>query len=127
LLKDVNLADLLRSEAVSEVRQRAQHTAPALHARTVEELALIFQDVGDLTTLEIADRCAVDPAGWVGQLAGSQRIVSMSIPTAHGLETRVGRGRVCRRICSRLRNATKFNFAVRRRSAPARSICTPIR
>jgi len=88
LLKDVDLADLLRPEAVSEVRQRVQHTAPAVHARTAEELALLFQDFGDLSTLEIADRCAVDPAGWIGKLAGSQRIVQMTIPTAHGVEAR---------------------------------------
>jgi ATP-dependent Lhr-like helicase len=88
LLKDVDLADLLRPEAVSEVRQRVQRTAPAVHARTAEELALLFQEVGDLSTLEIAERCAVDPAGWIGQLAGSQRIAQMSIPTAHGAEAR---------------------------------------
>ncbi len=88
LLKDVNLADLLRPEAVSEVRQRVQHTLPTAHARTAEELALLFQEMGDLSALEIAARCAVDPAGWIGQLAGSQRIVPMSIPTAHGVEAR---------------------------------------
>jgi ATP-dependent Lhr-like helicase len=55
--KDVDLADLLRPEAVSEVRQRLQHTAPAAHARTAEELALLFQTLGDLSTLEIAERC----------------------------------------------------------------------
>jgi len=88
LLKDVDLADLLRPEAISEVRQRVQRTAPAAHARTAEELALLFQEVGDLSTLEIADRCAVNPAGWIGQLAGSQRIVAMRIPTAHGVEDR---------------------------------------
>jgi ATP-dependent Lhr-like helicase len=84
LLKDVDLAGLLRPEAVSEVRERLQHTAPAALARTVEELALLFQTLGDLTTVEIAARCTVDPANWIGRLAGSERIVLLTIPTAHG-------------------------------------------
>jgi ATP-dependent Lhr-like helicase len=52
--------------------------------RTLEELALLFQTLGDLTTQEIAARAAVDPAGWIGQLAGRQRIEQIPIPTAHG-------------------------------------------
>ncbi|MCO5212266.1 MAG: hypothetical protein M9936_21425 [Caldilinea sp.] len=88
LLQDVDLADLLRPEAVSEVRERLQHVAPAVHARTAEELALLFQTLGDLATLEIAERCTVDPSGWIGKLAGSGRIEPMEIPTARGLAPR---------------------------------------
>jgi len=88
LLQDVNLADLLRPEAVSEVHQRLQHTAPAAHVRTAEELALLFQTLGDLSTQEIAERAAVDPAAWIGNLAGRQRIAQIDIPTAHRVEAR---------------------------------------
>ncbi len=88
LLKDVDLADLLRPEAVAEVRQRLQRTMPTAHARTAEELASLFQALGDLTSAEVAERCTVDPSGWIGQLAGAQRIVRMDIPTAHGKESR---------------------------------------
>ncbi|MBW7883931.1 MAG: DEAD/DEAH box helicase [Caldilineaceae bacterium] len=84
LLKDVNLADLLRPEAVTAVHSRLQHMAPGTHARTVEELASLFQQLGDLSSAEVAERCAVDPSGWIGQLAGDQRIVSAAIPTTHG-------------------------------------------
>jgi len=88
LLKDVNLADLLRPEAVADVRDRMQHTAPAAHVRTAEELALLFQGLGDLSTIEVAERCMVDPANWIGQLAGAQRILAVTIPTAHGATPR---------------------------------------
>ncbi|MFN8488589.1 MAG: DEAD/DEAH box helicase [Caldilineaceae bacterium] len=88
LLKGIDLADLLRPEAVAEIRSRLQHTAPTAQARTVEELAHLLQEAGDLATREIALRATVDPSGWIGQLAGAQRIVQMSIPTAHGSESR---------------------------------------
>lgn len=88
LLKDIDLADLLRSEAVAEVRSRLQHTAPSLAARTVEELALLFQTQGDLSAAEIAQRTTTDPASWVAKLAGDRRIVEMEIPTAHGAVNR---------------------------------------
>ena len=46
LLKDVNLADLLRPEAVDEVRGRLRHTAPMAQARSAQELAVLFQTLG---------------------------------------------------------------------------------
>ncbi len=88
LLKDVALDELLRPEAVEEVWGRLQHTAPAARARTAEELAVLFQQMGDLTTAEIVERTTVDPTEWIEQLAGENRIVELSIPTAHGPEKR---------------------------------------
>jgi ATP-dependent Lhr-like helicase len=88
LLKDVALDDLLRSEAVEEVRRRLQHTSPTAQARTAEELAVLLQQMGDLSSAEIAERAAVDPSGWLAQLAGQNRLVSLTIPTARGPETR---------------------------------------
>jgi ATP-dependent Lhr-like helicase len=88
LLQDVALDELLRPEAVAEIRDQMQHTAPAAHARTVEELAVLLQQLGDLSALEIAGRTSVDPANWMVQLAGEERIVLLSIPTAHGPEQR---------------------------------------
>ncbi len=88
LLKDVNLADLLRPEAVESVRNRLQRTAPTSQARTAEELASIFQEVGDLSASEIALRATVDPASWVATLAGAGRILEMQIPTSHGIRER---------------------------------------
>ncbi|MBK8049846.1 MAG: hypothetical protein IPK16_23700 [Anaerolineales bacterium] len=84
LLQDVDLSDLLRPEAVDEVRGRLKHPAPGAAARSMEELALLFQNLGDLSTVEIAERCLVDPSGWIGQLAGAQRIVGVTLPTAYG-------------------------------------------
>ncbi len=84
LLKDVALDQLLRPEAVVEVRSRLQHTAPTSLVRSAEELAVLLQQMGDLSSSEIAQSAAVDPSRWVSQLAGQNRIVLLSIPTAHG-------------------------------------------
>ncbi len=84
LLKDVALDQLLRPEAVAEVRSRLQHTAPTSLVRSAEELAVLLQQMGDLSSSEIAQRAAVDPSRWVSQLAGQNRIVLLPIPTAHG-------------------------------------------
>ena len=65
-----------------------QHTAPTAQARTAEELAVLLQQMGDLSPSEIAVVCASDPSSWVGRLAGERRIVLQTIPTAHGPEER---------------------------------------
>jgi ATP-dependent Lhr-like helicase len=88
LLQDIDLSDLLRPEAVAEVRGRLQHTAPAVQVRTFEELAYLFQSVGDLSSVEVAERCTVDPASWLGRLAGNGRVVSLPIPTDRRIEPR---------------------------------------
>jgi len=88
LLKDIALDELLRPEAVEGVESRLQHTAPTARARTADELAVMLQQMGDLSTVEIAARANVDPAGWIGQLAGAGRIVTLPIPTDHGAEQR---------------------------------------
>jgi ATP-dependent Lhr-like helicase len=88
LLQDIDLADLLRPEAVAEVRERLQHTAPAVQVRTLEELAYLFQSVGDLSSVEVAERCTVDSASWLGRLAGDRRIVALPIPTARTVDMR---------------------------------------
>lgn len=84
LLQDINLADLLRPEAIEEVQGRLQHTASGAQARTAEELAVLFQQVGDLTTVEVAQRATVDPSAWIAHLAGAGRIVELTLPTSHG-------------------------------------------
>ncbi|MBN1641228.1 MAG: DEAD/DEAH box helicase [Anaerolineae bacterium] len=88
LLVDVALDELLRPEAIDEVRARLQHTAPTAQARTPEELAVLVQQMGDLSTDEIASRTTVDPAGWIAHLAAEGRMVPLSIPTAQGSEMR---------------------------------------
>ncbi|MBN1877823.1 MAG: DEAD/DEAH box helicase [Anaerolineae bacterium] len=88
LLKDVALDELLRPEAIEAVRGQLQHTAPTSQVRTVAELAVLLQQIGDLSPSEIAQRATVDPSGWVGRLAGDGRVVGMDIPTAHKPEFR---------------------------------------
>lgn len=88
LLKDVALDKLLRPEAIDAVHDQMQHTTPTSWARTAEELAVLLQQMGDLSNREVAQRAAVDPADWIGRLAGQNRILDLPIPTAHGIEQR---------------------------------------
>jgi ATP-dependent Lhr-like helicase len=88
LLKDVALDELLRPEAIDAVRGQLQHTAPTSWARTAEELAVLLQQMGDLSSSEIGLRAAVDPADWIARLAGHRRIVPLSLPTTDGPEQR---------------------------------------
>lgn len=88
VLKDVRLDRLLRAEAIAEVRDRLQHTAPGYRARTAEELAVLLQERGDMSATEMALAATVDPSLWVAQLAAQGRIVALEIPHAHGIEMR---------------------------------------
>ena len=51
-----SLVDLIRPEAIEAVRGQLQRTAPTSRVRTVEELAVLLQQVGDLSSAEIAAR-----------------------------------------------------------------------
>ncbi|MBN1220467.1 MAG: DEAD/DEAH box helicase [Anaerolineae bacterium] len=88
LLKDIALDELLRPEAIAAVRGQLQHTTSTTWARTPEELAVLFQQMGDLSSGEIGLRTTIDPANWVARLAGENRLVELPIPTAHGPEQR---------------------------------------
>ncbi|MBN1641172.1 MAG: DEAD/DEAH box helicase, partial [Anaerolineae bacterium] len=84
LLKDVALDELLRPEAIEAVEGQLQHTAPYASARSAEELAVLLQSMGDLSSSEIAGRARVDPADWIARLGGEERITQLPIPTARG-------------------------------------------
>lgn len=88
LLQDIDLSELLRTEAVDAVRGRLQHTALESQARSAAELSLIFQNLGDLSTAEIAERSRRDVSDWIAQLAGAQRILQFSFSTEKGTEKR---------------------------------------
>jgi ATP-dependent Lhr-like helicase len=103
------LSELLRPAAIGEVLARAGHLAPKHRARSTEELAVILEELGDLTTEEMLARC--DPgleartAGGaisdeqqasVGEGADSPlrvlealgRIVRITVSTSRGVEVR---------------------------------------
>ncbi len=99
----VELNELLRSEAVSEVVAQARHTAEGYQARSVEELAVFMDELGDLTESEIAAICVRPPAGgtaqadgsrnaqaagWLRQLADRGRLLKLAVVSAGGLEER---------------------------------------
>lgn len=71
-----------------------QRTLPESHIRTAEELAVLLQQIGDLSTSECeptgfdADRAIFDPAGWIADLAGAQCLLTLTIPTSRGLQER---------------------------------------
>jgi len=81
VLKGVELRDLLKPEAITDVVARLQHTAEGYRARTAEELALILQELGDLGASEVQQR-VVDPgqaSAWLTQLKEQGRIAEVGI------------------------------------------------
>lgn len=88
LCRDPALAQLLRPEAVVSVRQQAERTAPGSRARSVEELALLLEEQGDLTTEELMGRCPAGSQGWLDELVKRRRAIQFAVPTKTGLETR---------------------------------------
>jgi len=88
LLKDVALDELLRPEAIETVRGQLQHTLPNVRVRNSAELAVLLQQLGDLSSSEIAQRATVEPSGWIAELTGEGRLIGMEIPTAAGVEWR---------------------------------------
>jgi ATP-dependent Lhr-like helicase len=92
------LRDLLRPEAVAGVLAQAGHLAPEYGARSLDELAVILEELGDLTTQEVQARC--NPEMHLAVSAGESeveplvllerqgRVVRASVPSTHGPESR---------------------------------------
>lgn len=88
ILKDVDLATLLRPEAIQDVHGQLQHTLPTSLVRTREELAVLLQQMGDLSPSEVAQRAVIDPSSWIGTLSGEMRLVGLSLPAGERTEFR---------------------------------------
>ncbi len=84
----MRLDEVLKPEALVEVEARLQRTAPDGRARTVEELALLLEELGDLSTAEVVARCVVAPGAWLAELEAQGRIARIEIPTSLGMEER---------------------------------------
>jgi ATP-dependent Lhr-like helicase len=90
--------DLLRPESVAEVLAQAGHLAPRYGARSVEELAVILEELGDLTTHEVLIRCNPGLADAEGARQGAPlplrvleaqgQVVALPVATPHGGEVR---------------------------------------
>ncbi len=82
VLKGVELSDLLRPEAITETQQQSQHAAAGYQARSAEELAVVFEELGDLMTDEALARCVDADQGrlWLAQLAEQGRLMELAIP-----------------------------------------------
>ncbi len=86
VLKGVELRELLKPEAIIDVAARLQHTAEGYRARTAEELALHFLELGDLSSAEVELRIA-EPAStghWVQRLAEQGRLKQIVIAAPDG-------------------------------------------
>jgi ATP-dependent helicase Lhr and Lhr-like helicase len=101
VLKGIELRDLLKPGAIAEVLGRLQHTAPGAQARTVEELAINLQELGDLSMEEVQARVieSADARVWIEQLASQGRIVEVPMLA--------GQGTVVRWVLSELANEYK--------------------
>lgn len=84
LLDEDALADLLRPEAVGQVEQELQHLAEGYRARSMDELAMVLQELGDLSTEEVRARCLGEAEAWLLHLAAEDRILQGEIPTSQG-------------------------------------------
>jgi ATP-dependent Lhr-like helicase len=80
LLQDGSLAELLKPEAVAEVTARVARTGADARVRSAEELAQLLYELGDLATVEIAERALDDRyPDWIARLAGQGRIVEREV------------------------------------------------
>ena len=84
LLRDVQLDGLLRPEALAETQARLQHTSPGGQARNADELALLLEELGDLTTEEATARSSGDAPTWLAGLAAEGRVTQVPVPTGDG-------------------------------------------
>ncbi|MCD6520011.1 MAG: DEAD/DEAH box helicase, partial [Anaerolineae bacterium] len=82
LVEEELLPELLRPEAVAKVEEELQHLAPGRRARTPEELVLLLDELGDLSTEEILARCQGDARAWIATLAQEGRILQVVFPGA---------------------------------------------
>jgi ATP-dependent helicase Lhr and Lhr-like helicase len=80
LFRDPAFAGLLRPDAVEEVVGAVARTQAGSRARTRDELAQLLEDLGDLTTEEIEDRCDGDASGWLRELESSGRVRELDVP-----------------------------------------------
>src|SRR5213594_954018 len=65
----------LRADIVAAVEAELLKTTPERRARDANELAGILDDLGDLTTAELAERALGDPDGLIAALHGERRVV----------------------------------------------------
>jgi ATP-dependent Lhr-like helicase len=88
LLTEGTLPDLLRPEAFAAVEDELQHLAESYRARSMEELAVLLHDLGDLDAEEIAARALGEGRAWLLQLAAAGRAFQVEIPTRAGIAPR---------------------------------------
>jgi ATP-dependent helicase Lhr and Lhr-like helicase len=67
----------LRADVVAAVEAELQRTTPERRARDANELAAILDDLGDLTSEEIAERVVADPGGLIAALVAERRIATV--------------------------------------------------
>jgi ATP-dependent Lhr-like helicase len=79
LLGQAELRELIDPDVLAELESELQHLAEDYRARDADELHDVLRRLGDLTTAELADRSADDPAPWLEQLEIQRRAVPVAI------------------------------------------------
>ncbi|MCH7642675.1 MAG: DEAD/DEAH box helicase, partial [Chloroflexi bacterium] len=80
LFRDPAFAGLLRPDAIDEVAGAAAHTQAGSRARSRDELAQLLEELGDLTTDEVTERCDGDALVWLRELEESGRVRELDAP-----------------------------------------------
>ena len=88
LLEEGALPDLLRPDAVAGVEAELQHLADGYQARSMDELAVVLHELGDLTADEIAVRSLGEGRAWLLRLAADGRAFEVAIAVPGGEERR---------------------------------------
>jgi ATP-dependent Lhr-like helicase len=79
LLGHEGLRELLDSSIIEQTVAELQRRASGFRARDSEELHDLFLQLGDVTTEEVAQRCAGPAEAWLEELRSQRRVVSMRI------------------------------------------------
>ncbi len=88
LLRDVAFDELLRPEALDDLRAHLQHIAATARARTPDELVLALEDLGDLTLEEVEERTTRCASAWLAALESEGRVARVAVRMAGGVEQR---------------------------------------
>ena len=79
LLGQAELRELIDPLVLDELEAELQHLPSDRHARDTDGLHDLLRRLGDLSSSELADRCAEEPSAWIDTLAAQLRAVPVQI------------------------------------------------
>ncbi len=78
LFRNPEAAGLLRKEAIEDVTEIANRSAPGMDIRSETELAQTLEELGDLSDREIDERCQDEWRRWIANLLQQERVQSIT-------------------------------------------------